>query len=357
MTAQRQRKSPKKSSPNPLKRLGDAGQAIWLDFLSRRFIAEGGLKKLVEQDGLAGVTSNPAIFEKAIAGSTDYDPALQTILRHGDRDVMALYEELAVEDIQNAADALRPVYDAAKRADGYVSLEVSPYLAMDTEATVAEARRLWQAVGRENLMIKVPATKPGLPAIQQLIGEGINVNITLLFSQKVYEQVAQAYLAGLERLLERGGDPAKIASVASFFVSRIDVLIDKMIDDQLPNANTNARELLEPLRGKVAIANAKLAYQIYKRLFSGPRWEKLEAKGARVQRLLWASTGTKNPKYSDVLYVDELIASDTVNTLPPATMVAFRDHGKVHPTLEEKLDDARQTMAALERSGISIEAV
>jgi transaldolase/glucose-6-phosphate isomerase len=357
MTAQRQRKSPKKSSPNPLKRLGDAGQAIWLDFLSRRFIAEGGLKKLVEQDGLAGVTSNPAIFEKAIAGSTDYDPALQTILRHGDRDVMALYEELAVEDIQNAADALRPVYDATKRADGYVSLEVSPYLAMDTEATVAEARRLWQAVGRENLMIKVPATKPGLPAIQQLIGEGINVNITLLFSQKVYEQVAQAYLAGLEHLIERGGDPAKIASVASFFVSRIDVLIDKMIDDQLPNANTNARELLEPLRGKVAIANAKLAYQIYKRLFSGPRWEKLEAKGARVQRLLWASTGTKNPKYSDVLYVDELIAPDTVNTLPPATMDAFRDHGKVHPTLEEKLDDARQTMAALERSGISIEAV
>jgi transaldolase/glucose-6-phosphate isomerase len=353
MTAKRQ----KKTSANPLERLHEAGQAIWLDFLSRRFIAEGGLKKLVEQDGLAGVTSNPSIFEKAIAGSTDYDPALKATLSRGDRDVMALYEALAVEDIQNAADALRPVYDATQRADGYVSLEVSPYLAMDTEATVAEARRLWQAVGRDNLMIKVPATKPGLPAIQQLIGEGINVNITLLFSQKVYEQVAEAYLAGLEHLVARGGDPAKVASVASFFVSRIDVMVDKMIDERLPNANVNAREMLAPLRGKVAIANAKLAYQIYKRLFSGPRWEKLEAKGARVQRLLWASTGTKNPEYSDVLYVDELIAPDTVNTLPPATMDAFRDHGKIRKSLEEKLDEARQVMASLERSGISIDAV
>jgi transaldolase/glucose-6-phosphate isomerase len=353
MTAKRQ----KKTSTNPLERLHEAGQAIWLDFLSRRFIAEGGLKKLVEQDGLAGVTSNPSIFEKAIAGSTDYDPALKATLSRGDRDVMALYEALAVEDIQNAADALRPVYDATQRADGYVSLEVSPYLAMDTEATVAEARRLWQAVGRDNLMIKVPATKPGLPAIQQLIGEGINVNITLLFSHKVYEQVAEAYLAGLEHLVARGGDPAKVASVASFFVSRIDVMVDKMIDERLPNANVNAREMLAPLRGKVAIANAKLAYQIYKRLFSGPRWEKLEAKGARVQRLLWASTGTKNPEYSDVLYVDELIAPDTVNTLPPATMDAFRDHGKIRKSLEEKLDEARQVMASLERSGISIDAV
>jgi transaldolase/glucose-6-phosphate isomerase len=343
---------------NPLERLHEVGQAVWLDFLSRRFIAEGGLKKLIEQDGLSGVTSNPSIFEKAIAGSADYDASLKETEAEGDRDVMAFYERLAIADIQSAADALRPVYKATDSADGYVSLEVSPYLAMQTDATIAEARRLWKAVGRDNLMIKVPATEPGLPAIRQLIGEGINVNITLMFSQQVYEAVVEAYLAGLEHLVAQGGDPRKIASVASFFVSRIDVEVDRQIEARLRAINDpDQRAVLERLRGKVAIANAKLAYRRYKRLFAGPRWEKLKAKGARVQRMLWASTGTKNKAYSDVLYVDELIAPDTVNTLPPATMDAFRDHGKVRLTLEANLDEAEQVMAALAKAGISIDAV
>ena len=347
-----------KAPVNPLKHLHDFGQAIWLDFLSRRFIAEGGLKTLIDGDGLTGVTSNPSIFEKAIAGSADYDSSLKAAENEDDHDVMALYEHLAIEDIQHAADALRPVYDATQRQDGYVSLEVSPYLAMNTEATIAEARRLWHAVDRENLMIKVPGTRPGLPAIRQLIGEGINVNITLLFSQQVYEEVAEAYLAGLEHLVSHGGDPGKIASVASFFVSRIDTAVDKLIDERLPKLkDASERETLARLRGKVAIANAKLAYQSYKRLFAGARWEKLKAKGARVQRLLWASTGTKNKDYSDVLYVEELIAPDTVNTVPPATLDAFRDHGKVRASLEENVDQAKQTMEDLDRSGISIDAV
>jgi transaldolase/glucose-6-phosphate isomerase len=354
MKAQRQTKA----SANPLERLHEYGQAVWLDFLARRFIAEGGLKKLIEQDGLTGVTSNPSIFEKAIAGSADYDASLKKAETQGDNGVMTLYERFAIEDIQHAADALRPVYDATKRADGYVSFEVSPYLAMSTEATVLEARRLWHAVGRDNLMIKVPATKPGLPAIRQLIGEGINVNITLLFSQEVYEEVVEAYLAGLEHLVAQGGDASKVASVASFFVSRIDVSVDKLIEERLRNVtNSEKHAALAGLRGKVAIANAKLAYQRYKRLFAGARWEKLQAKGARVQRLLWASTGTKNKDYNDVLYVEELIAPNTVNTIPPATMDAFRDHGKVRSSLEENIEEAKRTMAALDHSGISIDTV
>src|SRR6476469_3713249 len=347
-----------KSSLSPLNRLHDYGQAAWLDFLARRFIAEGGLKKLIEQDGLTGVTSNPSIFEKAIGASADYDASLKAAASTGDFDVVALYERLAIEDIQHAANALRPVFDATNRHDGYVSLEVSPYLAMSTEATVTEARRLWQAVGRENLMIKVPATKAGLPAIRQLIGDGINVNITLLFSQRVYEDVVEAYLAGLEHLIAQGGDASRIASVASFFVSRIDVAVDACIDERLGRTNeADERRTLTGLRGTVAIANAKLAYQRYKKLFASPRWEKLRAKGAQVQRLLWASTGTKDKNYSDVLYVEELIAPDTVNTIPPATMDAFRDHGKVRASLEDNIDEAMETMATLDRSGILIDAV
>ena len=308
-----------KTSMNPLKQLNDFGQVVWLDFLSRRFIAEGGLKKLVEEDGLTGVTSNPSIFEKAIAGSEDYDSSLKELESKDDYDVMTLYEKLAIQDIQNAADALRPVYDKTDGRDGYVSLEVSPYLAMDTDATIKEARRLRRAVGRDNVMIKVPATKAGLPAIKQLTGEGLSVNITLMFSQKVYEEVVEAYLSGLEHFAAQGGDLSKIASVASFFVSRIDVSVDKLIEEKLPQANDpRRREELKGLAGKVAIANAKLAYQRYKRLFAGPRWERLKAKGARVQRMLWASTGTKNKAYSDVLYIEELIAPDTINTIPPA---------------------------------------
>jgi transaldolase/glucose-6-phosphate isomerase len=336
---------------NPLVALHRQGQSVWLDFLARRFVAEGGLKKLVDGDGLAGVTSNPAIFEKAIGGTADYDASLREV--RGDIDAMTLYERLAIEDIQHAADVLAPVYRSTERRDGYVSLEVSPYLAMDTQATVAEARRLWQAVGRDNLMVKVPATRAGLPAIRQLIGEGININITLLFSQKVYEQVAEAYLAGMEHLATQGGDPARTASVASFFVSRIDAAVEKIIDAK-PG---DERDRLSGLRGKVAIANAKLAYQRYRRIFAGPRWASLRAKGARSQRLLWASTGTKNPAYSDVLYVEELIAADTVNTMPPATMDAFRDHGKVRASLEENLTEAEQVMADLERHGISLDQV
>jgi transaldolase/glucose-6-phosphate isomerase len=335
---------------NPLKALEQQGQALWLDFLARRFIADGSLKALIDRDGLKGVTSNPAIFEKAIAGGGDYDDATAAAEKTADRAPGGLYEGLAIADIQSAADVLRPVFDASGGGDGFVSLEVSPYLALDTEATVAEARRLWHAVRRDNLMIKVPGTEAGLPAIRKLLGEGINVNITLLFSQTVYEQVAEAYLAGAERFAADGGDLARLSSVASFFVSRIDTEVDNRIDQRRDDT-------LAGLKGKVAVANAKLAYQRFKRLFSGPRWAALAQKGARPQRLLWASTGTKNKAYSDVLYVETLIGRDTVNTMPPATMDAFRDHGKVSPTIEEGIDDAKRVMAALERGGISIEDV
>jgi len=343
---------------NPLRSLQEYGQAVWLDFVARRFLTDGGLQKLIDEDGLRGVTSNPAIFEKAIGHSEDYDDSLKAAEAHADLEVKALYERLAVEDIQQAADILRPVYHTTKQRDGFVSLEVSPYLAMDTDDTVEEARRLWRAVDRENLMIKVPGTAPGLPAIRTLLGEGINVNVTLLFSQAVYEQVADAYLGGLEVLVAQGGDPRRVASVASFFVSRIDSAIDKQIEEQLAGVNDpELRATLEGLRGKVAIANAKLAYQRCKRLFSGPRWERLVAEGARPQRLLWASTGTKNPAYRDVLYIEELIGADTVNTMPPATMDAFRDHGLQRASLEQGVAEAERVMATLARVGISIDEV
>jgi transaldolase/glucose-6-phosphate isomerase len=343
---------------NPLRLLNDYGQAVWIDFLARRFVADGGLKRLVDEDGLTGVTSNPSIFEKAIVGSSDYDAALASAERRGDLDVSSLFERLAVEDIQNAAEVLRPVYEATQGRDGYVSMEVSPYLAMSTEATVTEARHLWKTVGRDNLMVKVPATEPGLAAIRQLIGEGININVTLLFSQEVYQQVADAYLGGLEDLVARGGDPGRVASAASFFISRIDTAIDKIIETRISKTKDSAeRNALAGLRGKVAIANAKLAYQRYKRIFDGARWERLRRKGARTQRVLWASTGTKNPSYRDVLYVEELIGADTINTMPPATLDAFRDHGRVRASLEEDLDAARDVMATRERLDISIEDV
>jgi transaldolase / glucose-6-phosphate isomerase len=343
---------------NPLKSLNQYGQVVWLDFLSRRFIADGSLKRLIDEDGLAGATSNPSIFEKAIVTSGDYDTALAAAARTGGPDDRALFERIAVEDIRNAADVLRPVYDATRHRDGYISIEVSPDLAMRTDATVAEARRLWRSVDRDNLMVKVPATMPGLAAIRRLTGEGINVNITLLFSQQVYEGVVEAYLSGLEDLVARGGDPGGVASVASFFVSRIDTAVDKLIEARLSQTSAEAERLaLQGIRGKVAIANAKLAYQRYKRLFAGARWEALQAKGARTQRLLWASTGTKNPDYSDVLYVEELIGPDTINTMPPATMDAFREHGKLRHSLEEDLPAARGVMATLERFGLSIDEV
>jgi transaldolase/glucose-6-phosphate isomerase len=343
---------------NPLRRLGEYGQSVWLDYIRRGLITSGELERLVEEDGLKGVTSNPAIFAKAITGSNDYAGVLEALAAEKGLDARAVYERVAVEDIQMAADVLATVFEATQLRDGYVSLEVSPELAHDTERTVEEARRLWKLLGRGNVMIKVPATEEGLPAIERLIGEGINVNVTLLFARDVYERVVEAYLRGLERLAQSGGDVGKIASVASFFVSRIDAAVDAIIAERLERATDETeRARLRGLRGKVAIANAKLAYQRYKELFSGPRWEALAALGARSQRLLWASTSTKNPEYRDVLYVEELIGPDTVNTLPPATYEAFRDHGRLRPSLEEGVDEARATLDSLAELGISLEEV
>ncbi len=343
---------------NPLKTLfEEQGQAIWLDFVARGFIAKGSLKTMVEDDALRGVTSNPSIFEKAVGDSDEYDASIKVAEQHPEMTVMDLYEGLAIEDIQAAADVLRPVYDASKGADGFVSLEVSPYLALDTTETVVEGRRLWKAVGRDNLMVKVPATPAGLPAIRTLIGEGININVTLLFSQDVYEAVAMAYIEGLENLAKAGGDVANVASVASFFVSRIDVAVDKELDRKIGEANDpDEKAALEALKGKVAIANAKLAYRRYKRLFDG-RFEALKAKGAREQRLLWASTGTKNKALRDTLYIEELIGPNTVNTVPPATLDAFRDHGRVRASLEENVEEAERILEKLASSGIDLKAI
>src|SRR3978361_941804 len=343
---------------NPVKALENHGQAVWLDFLARGFVAKGDLKALIDSDGVKGVTSNPAIFEKAIGGSDEYDGPIGQALKKGDRSIADLFEAVAIEDIQNAADVLRPVYDALKGDDGFVSLEVSPYLAMDTKGTVAEAERLWKDVKRKNLMVKVPATPEGLPAIPHRIGEGISINITLFFSQKVYRQVAEAYLAGLEKYVAAGGDPPHVASVASFFVSRIDSAVDKQLDEKISKANDpTEKERLGALKGKVAIANAKLAYQDYKQLFSGARWDKLAAKGAKPQRLLWACTGHKKKDYSNVLYVEELIGPNTVNTVPPATLDAFREHGTPRDSLEENVEDAKRVLTELDKSGISLDAI
>jgi transaldolase/glucose-6-phosphate isomerase len=343
---------------NPVKALETHGQAVWLDFLARGFIARGDLKALIETDGVKGVTSNPSIFEKAIGSSDEYDAPIGKALGQGDLPVADLFERLAVEDIQHAADVLRPVYDSHHGADGFVSLEVSPYLALDTKGTITEAERLWKHVHRKNLMVKVPATAEGLPAIEHLIGKGISINITLLFSQAVYLEVAEAYLSGLETYVAGGGDPSHVGSVASFFVSRIDSVVDKELDAKIAQANDpTEKERLAALKGKIAIANAKLAYQDYKRLFAGARWDALAAKGAKPQRLLWASTGTKNKAYSDVLYVEELIGPNTINTVPPATLDAFRDHGTPRDSLEENIEDARRALEALAQAGISLDAI
>jgi transaldolase/glucose-6-phosphate isomerase len=344
--------------PNPLQELNRYGQSVWLDYIRRSLITSGELRRLLDEDGLRGVTSNPAIFEKAIAGSTDYEGQLKDLNKRRDLDAKGAYEILAIHDIKDVADILRPIHESSRRRDGYVSLEVSPDLANDTNGTLEEARRLWAAVGRGNVMIKVPATPAGIPAIKTLIGEGINVNVTLLFAQETYEKVAEAYIAGLEALVARGGDPSKVESVASFFISRIDSLVDTIIADRL-KASDNALEqaLLKGLQGRVAIANAKLTYQRYKDLYLGPRWAALAHKGARSQRLLWASTSTKNPNYRDVIYVEELIGPDTVDTIPPATYDAFRDHGRPRPSLEEDLEDAAHTMDSLAEVGISMTEV
>ena len=344
--------------PNPLKELNRYGQSVWLDYIRRSLITSGELRRLLDEDGLRGVTSNPAIFEKAIAGSTDYEGQLKEFARRRDLDAKGVYEILAVRDIQDVADILRPIYESSGKRDGYVSLEVSPELAHDTAGTLDEARRLWAAVQRVNVMIKVPATPAGVPAIRTLIGEGINVNVTLLFHLDAYEAVAEAYIAGLEALVARGGDPSRVESVASFFISRIDSAIDPMLEARLKASEDGMEQaLLKGLLGRVAIANAKLTYQRYKDLYMGERWAALAARGARSQRLLWASTSSKNPNYRDVIYVEELIGPDTVNTIPPATYDAFRDHGTLRASLEEDIEDAHDTMDTLARVGVDMKQV
>ncbi|MGD0141766.1 MAG: bifunctional transaldolase/phosoglucose isomerase [Rhizomicrobium sp.] len=340
---------------NPLKELEKYGQSIWLDYLSRELLRSSDFNQAIVRDGLKGMTSNPSIFEKAISHGEEYDEDIKVYVERGE-DVGAIFRHLAVRDIQDSADAFKPVYDATKRGDGFISMEVSPYLAKDTAATIAEARSLWDEVHRENLMIKVPGTEQGIPAIRDLIGRGINVNVTLLFARSMYVKVAEAYLAGLESL-DPKADLSRVASVASFFVSRIDTKADAAIDDKLKGNAGTGYDGLAALRGKVAVANAKLAYQQYKTIFSGPRWDRLAARGARPQRLLWASTGTKNKAYSDILYVESLIGADTVNTMPPETMDAYRDHGKPAATLETNLDDARRVLAELEACGISLDRI
>ncbi len=342
---------------SPLRRLPGAGQAVWLDYLHRNILADGELHRLVEEDGLRGVTSNPAIFEKAIGDGHAYDDALRALITVADAEVIDLYESLAIADIQAAADQLAPLWRAEGGRDGFVSLEVSPYLALDTEGTLAEARRLWRAVDRPNLMIKVPGTPAGVPAIRALIGEGVNVNVTLLFCVEAYAAVAEAHIAGLEDLRARGGDVSQAHGVASVFVSRIDGLIDKAIDTRLPSASPAEAAALRNVRGKVAIANAKMTYQHYLSLVATPRWRALADAGAAPQRLLWASTGTKDPAYSDVLYVETLIGPDTVNTMPPATLSAFRDHGVVRETLTEDVEGARSVLAEAERLGLDLAGV
>lgn len=341
---------------NPLKQLARFGQSIWLDYIRRSLMTSGDLRRMVEEDGLGGMTSNPSIFEKAMGGA-EYADYLAELRKNKTLDAKGIYEGLAIRDIQDAADVLRPVYDRTKKHDGYVSMEVSPYLAYKTQETIDEALRLWKAVDRPNLMIKIPGTPAGVPAIETVLREGVNVNVTLLFSQDMYEEVAWAFVRALEQRAAKGEDLTGIAGVASFFVSRIDSAVDALIDERLPPATPDQKKLMESVRSKVAIANAKLAYERYQRVFSGPRWEALSAKGAQTQRPLWASTSTKNPKLRDVLYIEELIGKDTVNTIPPATYDAFRDHGVPRASLTEDVEGARTVMANLAAAGISIDTV
>jgi transaldolase/glucose-6-phosphate isomerase len=332
-------------------------QAVWLDFVERKFLEQGGLTTLIEEDGLTGVTSNPSIFEKAMGQGHAYDADLAEFDRgHPGAPTIERYEHLAIQDIRTAADILRPTYDRLAAKDGYVSLEVSPYLANDTDGTIAEAERLWKAVDRPDLMIKIPGTPAGVPAIAATIAKGINVNVTLLFSIEAYKTVALAFVEGLEDRVARGEQIDRIASVASFFVSRIDTKIDDAIDQRIATGDPEL-EALKALKGKVAIANAKLAYVWYQEFVKGDRWQALAAKGAMPQRLLWASTGTKNPDYSDVMYIESLIGADTVNTVPPKTLDAFRDHGVAAETLTADIDQARQVLAETERLGLDLKGV
>jgi transaldolase / glucose-6-phosphate isomerase len=347
---------PNVAGTNPLKGLLEYGQSPWMDYIRRDLLTGGGLKKIIEDDGLRGMTSNPAIFEKSITGSTLYSDILNS-REAKTLDAKGLYEKIAIRDVQDACDIFKPIYQSTRRRDGYVSLEVSPYLANDTKGTLEEARRLWRTVGRENLMIKVPGTPEGVPAIRQLLEDGLNINVTLLFAQSAYEQVAEAFFSALEARVLKKQDISHSASVASFFVSRIDTLVDSKIEAMLKSANGAARDLLTSIEGNVAIANAKLTYEKYQELHNTARWKALAAKGGQTQRLLWASTSTKNPKYRDVLYVEELIGADTVDTIPPATFDAFRAHGRLRNSLTEDVPGAARTMENLAKAGISMKEV
>jgi transaldolase len=337
---------------NPLAKVQEFGQSIWLDFIQRGLIASGKLRRLIEEDGIRGVTSNPAIFEKAIVGTDDYSAAIRAWSLEG-KSAEQIYEILAIEDIRKAADEFRPTYDKLDGRDGFVSLEVSPLLARDTDATIREARHLWKTLERPNVLIKVPATKEGLPAIRKLIGEGVNVNVTLLFGLGRYREVAEAYISGLEDAAEQGRALSRIASVASFFLSRIDVLVDPILE-RLVKDEADCAETAKSLVGEVAIASAKIAYVIYKEIYSSDRWKKLADKGARTQRLLWASTSTKNPAYADVKYVEPLIGPDTVNTLPMETIDAYRDHGNPAARLDQDIGKAQRVLGGLPSVGIDL---
>ncbi len=345
-------------SKNPLIGLKEIGQSVWLDNLSRKLIHSGELKRLIDEDGLSGITSNPTIFQKAISGSTDYDSSLRRMIDKGVKDEKELFLGLAVEDVSDAADLLWPAYQSANGQDGFVSIEVSPDLAYDTPATISEARRLFSTLGKKNILVKVPGTKEGIPAIEHLTSEGVNVNVTLLFSTERYEEIAEAYLKGLERRAKQGQPINEIASVASFFVSRVDTLTDKLLEPRLSSATSKAeKDKIANLFGKAAVANAKVAYEKYRSIFSSPRFLTLKEKGGHIQRILWGSTGTKNPKYSDIKYVEELIAPDSINTLPESTIKAFKDHGQAKITISDDLEKAKNLFPELKSMGIDIREV
>jgi transaldolase len=330
-----------------LHELSELGQSVWIDFLSRQLLQSGELARMMEDDAVVGITSNPTIFQKAISAGDDYDEQLREVLAEED-DPKEVFLRLAVQDVRDACDVLRQVWDGGGGKDGYVSIEVDPNFAYDTDATIAEAQRLHEVVDRPNCFVKIPGTKPGLPAIEEMIARGRSINVTLIFSLQRYAEVVEAYLRGLERLVESGGDPGSVASVASFFVSRVDTEADRRLDEVGAPAE---------LKGKLAVANAKLAYERYQELFSGERWETLRAKGATTQRCLWASTSTKNPDYRDVLYVEELIGPETVNTMPEETIRAFQDHGEVAPTLERDLDEAKRVFERIAEAGVDYDDV
>jgi transaldolase len=327
--------------------LADYGQSVWIDFLSRDLLRSGELARRMRDDAVVGVTSNPTIFQKAISAGNAYDEQLREVLAK-ERDPKEVFLQLAVKDVSDALDLLRPVWDEGSGRDGYVSIEVDPNFAYETQATIDEAQRLHETIDRPNLFVKIPATESGLPAIEEMIARGRSINVTLIFSLQRYSEVAEAYIRGLERLVEGGGDPSSVASVASFFVSRVDTEADRRLDESGGH---------DELKGKLAVANAKLAYQRYKEIFAGQRWQALEEKGATPQRCLWASTSTKNPEYRDVMYVEELIGSDTVNTMPEETIEAFQDHGEVAPTLEQGVDEAKRLFEQLERAGVDYDDV